>query len=180
VPAARHQDDLTAIAVEAYVYLYPLVTMELTRRQLTSGEDPSAARGPMGRFNHARAFPDARFRSVVRPNFDTLYSTAWLDVGAEPLLISAPDSGGRYYLLPIMDMWTDVFAAPGTRTTGGSAIDVALTVPSWRGELPKKMLRIDAPTPVVWIIGRTKTDGPADYPAVHHFQDALAVTPLSS
>jgi hypothetical protein len=180
VPAARHQDDLTAIAVEAYVYLYPLVTMELTRRQLTSGEDPSAARGPMGRFNHARAFPDARFRSVVRPNFDTLYSTAWLDVGAEPLLISAPDSGGRYYLLPIMDMWTDVFAAPGTRTTGGSAIDVALTVPSWRGELPEKMLRIDAPTPVVWIIGRTKTDGPADYPAVHHFQDALAVTPLSS
>ena len=73
-------DELGTIAQEAYIYLYPLVTMDLTRRQLTnieSGRVPG--RGPMNTFVHMRIFPDGDFR-VVRPNFDTLYSTAWLDV----------------------------------------------------------------------------------------------------
>src|SRR4030095_4532846 len=109
--------ELGTIAQEAYIYLYPLVTMDLTRRQLTnieSGRVPG--RGPMKRFAHIRTFPDGDFR-VVRPDFDTLYSTAWLDVSREPMVISAPDAQGRYYLLSMLDMWTDVFAVPGKRTT---------------------------------------------------------------
>ncbi len=174
-------DDLHAIGVEAYVYLYPLVTMEITRRQLCSGPaDAQPGRGPAGMFHHIRSFPAADFKVVVRPNFDTLYSSAWLDVSAEPLVVSAADSEGRYFLLPMLDMWTDVFAAPGTRTSGGDAQAFAVCTPEWTGDLPAGVRRIDAPTPVVWLVGRTQTNGPADYAAVHAFQDALSITPLSA
>jgi len=173
-------EEITSIALDGYIYLYPLVTMELTRRQLTAGEpDAQPGRGPMGRFHHIREFPTADFKVVVRPNFDTLYSTAWLDVSSEPVIVTAPDAGDRYYLLPCYDMWTDAFVVPGTRTTGSGALTFALCPPQWRGTLPGGVARYDVPTPVVWIIGRTQTNGPDDYEAVHAFQDQLTVTPLS-
>lgn len=169
------------IGVEAYIFLYPLVLMDVTRRQMTNVEaGKQIGRGPMGEFTHVREYPGADFRDVVRANFDTLYSVAWLDVRSEPVIVSAPDTGGRYYMLPVMDMWTDVFATPGTRTSGNDAHDFALVPAGWAGALPAGIERIDAPTPVVWIIGRVKTDGPAAYDAVHQFQDALRITPLSS
>lgn len=174
-------EDAGTIAVEAYVYLYPLVTMEVSRRQLTQGPpDTRPGRGPMGVFSHIREFPAADFRAVVRPNFDTLYSSAWLDLAAEPQIVSAPATDGRYFLLPCLDMWTDVFACPGTRTSGSDALVFALCGPGWEGELPDGVERIDAPTPGAWIVGRTQTNGPSDYPAVRAFQDELSITPLSA
>jgi hypothetical protein len=169
------------IAFEGYIYLYPLITMEITRRQLSSGpEGAQIGRGPANLFHHIRAFPPADFKAVVRPNFDTLYSSAWVDLSDGPVIVSAPDSGGRYYLLPCLDMWSDVFAVPGLRTSGADPIDFALVPPDWEGTLPVGVERIDAPTPTVWIIGRTQTNGPADYAAVNAFQDGLGLTPLAS
>ena len=151
------------IATEAYEYLYPLVLMDITRRigvNFEPGVRPGF--GPMNTWSHFRAFPPGDFKEVVRPNFDTLYSLVWFDLTEEPVIISVPDSGGRYYLLPILDMWTDVVAVPGRRTSGTKAGHFALTGPNWSGELPSGLTRIPIPTPYAWTIGRTQTNGPAD------------------
>ena len=179
------QASLTAaeareVGVEAYIFLYPLVLMELTRRQMTNlpvGVKPGF--GPTGQFVHVREFPPADFRAVVRPNFDTLYSVAWLDLTGEPMVVSAPDTDGRYYLLPMLDMWTDAFAVPGQRTTGTHAADYMVVGPAGRARRRTASSVIQAPTPYVWVIGRTQTNGPSDYDAVHAVQDGFVVTPLS-
>ena len=172
--------SINDIAVSAYLYFYPLLTMDLTRLQATNVEPgKELLHGPANMFSNAPAFPSADFRVVVRPNFDTLYSSAWLDMTKEPMIVSVPDTNGRYYLLPMLDMWTDVFASPGWRTTGTKAQDLLVAPQGWSGVTPSGVTRIDAPTPTVWIIGRIKTDGPADYAAVHKIQEGLKITPLS-
>src|SRR3984893_13818261 len=110
-----------AIGVDAYLYLYSPVTMDLTRKQLTNVEPGAGLGGPVNTFANIPTSPTADMKVVVRPNFDTLYSSAWLDLTNEPVIVSAPDTNGRYYLLPMLDMWTDVFASPGWRTTGTEA-----------------------------------------------------------
>jgi hypothetical protein len=198
-PAAMAQGGLPAIteaeaqsiAIDAYVYFYSLVTMDVTRRQFTNIEPgKELGKGPMNMFNNVPEYPPADFKSVVRPNFDTLYSIAYLDMTKEPVVVSAPDTHGRYYLLPMLDMWSDVFASPGWRTTGTQAQNFLVTPPGWRPDLrerfvdelklPKETQRVEAPTSYVWIIGRTKTDGPPDYDAVHKIQAGLKVTLLSN
>ena len=174
------EQDAHAIGVQAYLYFYSPVTMDLTRKQLTNVAKPEGISAPMNTFANIPEYPTADMKVVVRPNFDTLYSSAWLDLTKEPVIVSVPDTHGRYYLLPMLDMWTDVFASPGWRTTGTQAGDYAVTPPGWSGSLPAGVVRIDAPTPYVWIIGRTKTDGPADYAAVNKIQDEIKITPLSS
>jgi hypothetical protein len=174
------EQEAHAIGVNAYLYFYSLVTMDISRRVATNveaGKIPGF--GPPNMFHSFAAYPTADFKSVVRANFDTLYSSAFLDMTKEPMIVSAPDTGGRYYLLPMLDMWTDVFASPGWRTTGTQAGNFLITPPGWNGDTPSGMTRIDAPTPYVWIIGRTKTDGPQDYDAVHKIQAGYKITPLS-
>ena len=169
-----------AIGIDAYTYAYPLVLMELTRRVATTVARPDGAllRAPMNQFAHATAYPDAGFKDVVRPNADTLYSMLWFDVGQEPLVLALPDTGGRYHVIPFMDMWTDVFAALGTRTTGNGGGLFALVGPRWKGSLPAGMRAIVSPTEVGWIIGRIQTNGAADYGHVHGLQAGLEAAPL--
>ena len=180
IPATLPADQIGDVATSAYIYAYPLIMMEITRRVTTNVADTShIGKTPMNQFGNLPAFPDATFTDVVRPNADTLYSFMWFDVSKEPLLISVPDSGGRYYLLPMLDMWTDVFASPGKRTTGTNAQLLALAGPGWQGQLPADATLIHRPTAMGWIIGRTQTNGKADYDAVHKFQAGLIALPLS-
>jgi hypothetical protein len=174
------ENEAQELGVDAYLYFYPIITMDITRRQLTNqAPSPGGIGGPMNRFANVGEFPTADMRVVVRPNFDTLYSSGWLDLTKEPVVLSAPDTGVRYYLLPMLDMWTDVFASPGWRTTGTGAGNFLIMPPGWTGTAPPEFTGIKAPTPYVWIIGRTKTDGPADYDAVHKIQAGYNITPLS-
>nr|WP_199045279.1 DUF1254 domain-containing protein [Dyella sp. ASV24] len=172
--------DISSIAEQAYIYFYPLVIMDVTRKHFTNIEAGKMfGRGPINTFSHARTFPPATFRGATHPNFDTLYSVGWLDLRKEPVIISVPDTHGRYYLMQLLDMWTDSFATVGKRTTGTGAGNFAVVGPGWQGEIPSGVQRIDAPTPFVWVIGRTRTDGPQDYDAVHKIQDGYKMTALS-
>ena len=169
-----------AAAIDAYIYLYPLVTMDITRLQMTNvaGTEKDTMSAPMNQLYHFRAFPDADFRTVVRPNFDTLYTSLWADMTEGPVIVSVPDSGGRYYMLPMLDMWTDVFAVPGWRTTGTGAGHFAFVPPGWEGELPEGVTRIDSPTPYAWMIGRTESSVDT-YSQVHEFQDGMKLSTLA-
>ena len=174
------EQEAHEIGIEAYTYLYPLVLMDATRRQAVSAQAGKVAgRGPMNRFTSVRSIPSAGSVDVERPNFDTLFSIAWLDLTKEPVIVSAPDTAGRYYMLQMLDMWTEVFACPGKRTTGTGAGRFGVVPPEWQGKLPEGVQRIAAPTPYVWIIGRTQVDGPGDYEGVHKIQEGYAITPLS-
>lgn len=169
------------IGSQSYCYFYPLISMEVTRKQMTNlPAGQKMGFGPANTFIHARSFPDADFKAVVRPNFDTLYSVAWLDLSKEPLIISLPDTKGRFYLIEMLDMWTDAFAAPGWRTSGTAAQKYAIVSPDWKGSLPAGVDLIQAPTPFVWLVGRVKTDGPDDYANVHAIQDSFSLIPLSN
>jgi hypothetical protein len=169
------------IAEDAYIYGYPLITMEMTRRVMTNVREPEGTRGPMGHLVRIRSYPTAAFRDVTAPNADTLYTTAWLDVGKEPWILSLPDAHDRYYLFPMLDGWTDVFQVPGKRTTGTGPQKYAITGPNWKGKLPEGVTEYKSPTSIVWLLGRIYCTGtPEDYAAVHKMQDAVSVVPLSS
>jgi len=169
------------LATDAYIYGYPLVTMEMTRRVVTNVPAVEGTRGPMGQFVKLRQYPDASFRDVTAPNADTLYTTAFLDVGNEPWVISIPDMKDRYFLFPILDGWTNVFQVPGKRTTGTKAQTYAITGPGWKGTLPGGVKEYKSPTSIVWVLGRIYCTGtPEDYAAVHELQDQCKLVPLSS
>ena len=168
-------------AVDAYIYGYPLVTMELTRRSFTNVAQPDGKSAPTGYFVNVPKYPPASDKRVTAPNADTLYSTAWIDVGKEPYILHVPDEHGRYYLMPMLDGWTNVFADPGKRTTGTAAADFAITGPGWKGTLPPGIkAEYKSPTNIVWVLGRTYSTGtPADYAAVNAIQAQYKLTPLS-
>jgi hypothetical protein len=166
---------------DAYIYGYPLVTMEMTRRVMTNVEKPEGTRAPMGQFVRMREYPSAAFRDVTAPNADTLYTTVWIDVGQEPWVLSLPDAHDRYYLFPMLDGWTDVFQVPGKRTTGTGAQTYAITGPGWKGKLPAGVKEYKSPTALVWLLGRIYCTGtPEDYELVHKLQDEISIVPLSS
>lgn len=173
--------DATDTAVEAYIYGYPLVTMEMTRRVMTNVEAPKGTHAPMGQFLLMRKYPDASFADVTAPNADTLYSTAWLDLSKEPYVLSLPDMADRYFLMPMLSGWTDVFEVPGKRTTGTKPQTFAITGPGWKGTLPDGVKQLKAPTNLVWILGRTYCTGtPDDYAACHAVMDKYQLMPLSA
>jgi hypothetical protein len=169
------------LATDAYIYGYPLVTMEMTRRVITNVTAPVGTRGPMGQIIKLREYPNASFKDVTAPNADTLYTTAFFDVGKEPWVLSVPDMNGRYALFPMLDGWTTVFQVPGKRTTGTGAQTYAVTGPGWKGTLPAGVKEYKSPTSIVWLLGRIYCTGtPEDYAEVHKLQDEFKLVPLSS
>lgn len=173
-------DDFV-VAQDAYIYGYPLVTMEMTRRVITNTASVEGTRGPMGQMIKLRQYPDASFRDVTAPNADTLYTMAFFDVGKEPWVHGIPDMKNRYYLFPLLDGWTDVFQVPGKRTTGTGAQTYAITGPGWKGTLPSGVKEYKSPTSIVWLLGRIYCTGtPEDYAAVHALQDQCTLVPLSA
>jgi len=174
------EEEAFKLGVDAYIYGYPLVVMDSVRRVNTNVAEPEGMSAPMGQFAHSRSFPDASKRVIAGANVDTLYSFAWLDLSHGPYVLHLPDAHGRFYLMPILDGWSEVIGNPGTRTTGDKAGDYAITGPQWTGTLPAGVKQIKSDTNMLWIAGRTYTSGtPEDYDAVHAMQDQYALVPLA-
>jgi len=162
--------DKIMLGAEAYLYGYPLVIMETTRLQ------SAKYIGPENQLRMVRQFPNAQFKEVVRPNVDTLYTTAFISMKEGPWAFEMPANNKRYELMPFMDAWTNVFASPGTRTSGNQGGTYLLAGPEWNGQVPKGMTLLKSPTDMVWLIGRTQTNGTADFATVHELQNRLRLS----
>jgi hypothetical protein len=176
------EQETYEIAKEAYVYAYPMILIHVTSQQATNFAEPTGivTQTPYNQFSHAKAFTPVDLKVVIRPNVDTLYSSVNLDLGPEPIVLSVPATD-RFFHLPILSLWTDVFAVPGTRTTGrNTARDFLLVAPNWQGAAPAGLEIIRSPTRYAAIIGRTQTNGAADYENVHKIQAGYKLTPLSA
>lgn len=167
------------IAQEAYVFGLPLVYSAIGIDVATHVSQPEGMLAPLNQFAHLRDFPDAAANPIVGMNLDTLYSFANLDLTQEPLVLTVPEMGDRYWIMQLIDLWNDVPAAPGARTVDGEGGRFAIVGPQWQGTLPEGITEIRADTTLVTIGGRTYVAGPEDVPAVHAIQDQYTLTPLS-
>lgn len=175
------EDEARQLGIEAFIYGFPLVIGNVTKQVQTNVAEPlHNGHAPINQFSNFLEYPTAAYRDVVRMNVDTLYSFAWLDLSHEPMILSVPDTNGRYYLMPIIDAWTNVFASPGKRTTGTKANEFAIIGPNWHGTLPKNLRELRSPTNTAIIAGRTQANGPADYAVVNAIQKQYRITPLSA
>jgi len=168
------KSEQIVLGAEAYIFGYPLVMMDVTR------VNAALTLGPENHLRRVRQFPDANSRDVVRLNVDTLYTTAFMDMAKGPWVFEMAANDQRYELMPFMDAWTNVFAAPGTRNTGTAGGRFLLAGPGWQGSVPEGLTLVRSPTRIVWLLGRTQTNGAADYPAVHRLQDGLTLRTLAA
>ena len=177
-----HKDSVIAIAKEAFVYGLPLTLMDITRKKMTNYEVPNNGRGaPINQFTVSTSFPDAKFRDVVRPNADTYYAVAMLDLTNEPLVYTIPPTGNRYYLMPMLDAYTNIFESPGLRTGFTKGGNFLITGPKWTGTVPDKLQQIKSPTNLVWILGRFEVKNPSDGSSVVvPMERKLSLVPLSA
>ncbi len=177
-----NSEELLQTVGEAYVFGYPLVLMDLTKKVSTNIAEPhpSRARAPINQLGHYRQFPDHNMKAVVKPNVDTYYSVAWFDLIKEPQVLFMPATD-RYYLLPFYDAYSNVFATPGTRTTGTGAQTFLIAGPDWKGETPEGMQVIQSPTNMAWLIARIQVNSPEDgATTVKAIQDGMRLFPLSA
>jgi len=167
--------------LEAYMYGFPLVMMDLTKDVSTAVPTAGEFTAPVNQFSVMTHYPDASFRAVARTGLDTLFAVAWADLDKEPLVLSVPDTSGHYYVIALFDMWSNVFASIGTRTTGTGAANFLIAGPGWQGTPPADVKQsFRAPTRFVWVNGQMQANGPRDYAAVNALQKQYKLTPLSA
>ena len=173
--------DAATVAADAFVFGYPLVLMNRIRAWMTTVReaDPVRMRAPLNRFAHARVLPEAIAGRRTGPRAGALRSSAWLDLGASPLILSVPETHGRYYALGLVDLWTNVFATVGARSTGTRRGTYLIAGPDWTGApVPPGALVIRAPTRFARIAGLTQVDGDGGYAEARAVQDAYVLRPL--
>ena len=176
-----HTEEAVRIATDAYIFGYPLVTFDMARRQQTNVAAADGEHAPMGQMIKMRTYPAVENHCCAAPNADTLYTIAWLDVGAEPWVFSIPEMGDRYYIMPMLDGFSEVVHVASASTTGGHPQAYAITGPGWSGSLPTGVTEVKSGTAIVWILGRIYCTGtPEDYKAVHDLQDRFSVVPLGA
>jgi hypothetical protein len=171
--------DATEVAADAFVFGYPLVLSDRVRRWMTDVRTAQRARmkAPMNEFVHARELPEATATGVPAPHADTLRSSAWLDLGDGPVVLTVPETHGRFYAMSMVDLWTNVFASVGARTTGCSSGAFTIAGPYGSGAGLPGTVPIGAPTRAIRIAGLTMVDGDGRVAEAHAIQDGFRLGP---
>jgi hypothetical protein len=181
---APSKDSVISLAKAAFIYAMPIALMDMTRKKVINTVKPSNGAdlmAPVNQLADATQFPNAKFTSVVRPNADTYYHTGFLDLASDALVLTVPNTNGRYYLLPMLDAYGNVFSSPGKRTTGTLADTFLITGPKWSGSVPSGMKEIKAPTNMVWLLGRIQVNSEADgIKTVIPIEKKINITPLGA
>lgn len=173
--------DAQALAKEAYIYAYAPVYMERQRRNMVSVDaDRGDASAPENSFGNVRALGSPAFKTIVMPNNDTLYSSAWIDLSKGPFLLEVPPMGDRYFTFQMMDAFSNTFDYVGARATGKQGGRFLLAAPGWAGIPPEGVDKVFvAPTSRIWIAARFGVRGEADLAAAHKVQDSIRLTDLN-
>ena len=132
-----HSEGIVRDAVDAYIYGYPLVTFDMARKQQTNVETPDEQHAPMNQMIKMRTYLPIDNHCCAAPNADTLYTIAWLDVHKEPLILSIPEIKDRYYIVPLLDGFSEVIKVISSINDGSDARKLAITGPGWSGTLPE-------------------------------------------
>lgn len=172
-------EELRGLVQEGVVYGFPLVMADANKELHTNAASPSINRGELNQFSHTRNVAEPGTRGAITPDVDTLSSNAWVDLGREPVVLSVPNVGNRFYMIQVVDAWSNVIASPGTRSTGTGAGEFAIVGPNWAGQLPANVRRIRSPTNLVQIQGRTFTSGGRDLEVANAIQNRYRLQPLS-
>src|SRR6516165_4626381 len=171
------------LGMEAYVYGYPLVMMDVTREVLTAAPAPNTegTAAPINQLAKMPHYVDPTFKNVVRISLNSLWTTGWVDLANEPIVLSVPEVKDRYYVFSIMNMWTDVFGSAGKRTTGNGPGNFLIVGPNWQGTAPADIKQtFRSSTRYAWVLGQTQANGPDDFAAVNALQAEYKLTPLSA
>jgi hypothetical protein len=178
-----HSEYAYTTGLQAFVYGFPYVyNAQLRHKWVTEASDPTfTPYAAVNEFWHATRLTDATYRDGGCPNNDTLYSIAWLDLSKEPVILSHPDMGERYFTFELIGIDSDNFGYVGQRTTGAKAGSFAIVGPNWDGELPEDVDQslAHSRTPWILIFGRTLVDDEDDAARVHELQAQYRLTPLS-
>lgn len=166
-------DTAWELVSEAYTYAFPLVIMDATKTSSINTETPVTGRAPINQLIHAKKLADAQSKLVVTPNVDTVYTQAWLDLSAEPMVYVMPEAD-RFFNVQVLDGWTNTAAVLEKAGT------YAFTVPGWEGKLPDGVTRVEVPTSMVWLIARVVLSGQEDFPNVYAIQRKMNLMPLSA
>jgi hypothetical protein len=173
-------EEARQVSQDGFLFGLPVVYINLMAEVGSNVPQPQGLRAPINQFAHYRSFPDASSREIVGINLDTLYSLAWIDVSAEPLVLSVPEMGDRYWIMMLLDVWNDVPSAPGSRTEGGKGGDFLIVGPDWKGQSPEGMPVHRISSNLGNVAGRTYSTGsPEDVAVVNALQDQYKLTPLS-
>ncbi|HYB88833.1 MAG TPA: DUF1254 domain-containing protein [Streptosporangiaceae bacterium] len=178
-----HGEYAYSLGLQAFIYGFPYIyNAQLRHKWVTEPANPAfVPYAAVNEFWHASHLIDASYRDGGCPSNDTLYSIAWVDVGAEPVILSHPDMGERYFTFELTGIASDNFGYVGQRATGPKAGSFAIVGPGWTGDLPADVDASLAPAPSPWILilGRTLVDDEADAATVHKLQEQYTLTPLS-
>ncbi|VWB23260.1 putative lipoprotein [Burkholderia arboris] len=175
---------MRAEVADSYVYAYPLVLMDVAKEAATGGDGAQPGQAPLNTLRHAQALPPVGAVNPPLPGVDTLDSTGWLDVTAEPVIVTLPDTRGRYWDARALDMWTNVLWSASSVVPRGArgavrSQTIAFAAKDWQGTLPKGVLRVDVPSANAWLDVRLQTSGGRDLTNVKKLQRAIRVVPLS-